>query len=157
MIIRDQDEQEIPDQGETDLALNIDLPEIVGLLCFKTANGLEGRKGGALQMMFDQNLPDGFLMDGQTQQVPNPSGTTVRSLDLGPNDLPLRLLVDLGMIAVPMIIEALRSPLLKSAQISIHGASRHSQDSSCLLFADLASENALDAFFSLSSSSLCLA
>ena len=157
MIIRDQDEQQISDEREVHLPLDIDLPEIVGLGGFKALDRFEGRKGGSLQVMFDQNLPDSFLMDGQAQQVPNPSGTAVRSLYLGPNDLPLSLLVDFVMVAVPMIVEALRSPLLKSAQISIHGTARHFQDASCLLLADLTSENALDSFFSLTSSSLCLA
>ena len=39
MIILHQDEQEISDQGEAYLALYVDLPEVIGLLCLKALYG----------------------------------------------------------------------------------------------------------------------
>lgn len=45
------------------LALDIDLPEIVGLLGLKTADRFDGRKGSSLQVMSEQHPSDGIPMD----------------------------------------------------------------------------------------------
>jgi len=42
VVIRYQNEQEVPDQGKMHLALDIDLPKIVGLGGLKTLDRLDG-------------------------------------------------------------------------------------------------------------------
>ena len=64
MVIAHQEEQEIPDQGEMNLALEADLPKIMGLLDLKAADRFEGRKGSSLQVMSEQHPSDSIPMDG---------------------------------------------------------------------------------------------
>lgn len=105
MIILHQDEQEISDQGEAYLALYVDLPEVIGLLCLKALYGLDGRNGHPLQMMLDQHASDGLFVGRQRQQIPDESRVAMRILDLGLDDVGLRLRIDLVIVAVPPVVE----------------------------------------------------
>lgn len=63
MIIFYQDQQQIPNQRKVNLALNVDLPKIIGLISSKATNRFNRRQASALQMILDQYSTNCVLMD----------------------------------------------------------------------------------------------
>jgi len=127
VIISDQDEQEVPDQGEMHLVLEADLPEIVGLLGLKTADGFDRGETGPLQMVLEEYSANGILMHRQAQAISNPPGAAVGTLQFGANDLAFGLLLDLVVVAMATIVKSWGTSLAKSGQVSIDRTGRHLQ------------------------------
>jgi tyrosyl-tRNA synthetase len=93
MIVNRSNQRQIPNQRESHLPHNINLPKLIRMASLKPLNRLYGRKAYPIQMMLDQNRPNRIFMYQKLEPIPDKTSRAMFPLKLALNNPPLILFI----------------------------------------------------------------
>ena len=157
VIILHQNEQQVPEEREGDLALDIDLPEVIRCGGLEPPDRLDRGLAHPLQMVLHEDLAHRLGVNRQAQEIPDEAGTSVRPIPFRLHNQLLSSSIDFPVVTAPAVIQTRRPGFEETLEVAVDGPQGHPKSLCRLSLREQTSQYRLDEFFSRACVALCRA